>query len=187
MEISIIERGYRERIRLFRNLILMILGICILFLGCSVALEFAESIRYEVVFVISIVSLFASILTVPLLIRKRIGYLILDASGAIHIKTRTDDLLLKEVTIVLNADKGELRDAVNDITEVRKILSYGNYLESGALFDGQAGELILNKKAKEYLVLWHVPLLRERFDSRPFIYESPLIIVHRIMDIMQPF
>ena len=68
--------------------------------------------------------------------------MILNESGAIHIKTRTDDLSIEIVTIVLNADKGELRDAMNDITQVRRILNYGNYLECSALFDGQAGELI---------------------------------------------
>ncbi|MBT1707596.1 hypothetical protein KK062_05150 [Fulvivirgaceae bacterium PWU5] len=187
MEIPIIERGYRENIRLFRNLILIILGICILFLGCSVAFKFAESIQYEVVFLISIVLLFSFILTVPLLIKERIGYLILDESGTIHIKSGTDDLLLEVVTIVLNADQGELQGAMKDITQVGGILNYGNYLECSALGDGQTGELILNKKTKRYLVLWHSHLLRERFESRPFIYESPLKIVHGIIGIMQAF
>jgi hypothetical protein len=187
MEIPIIESGYRESIRLFRNLILVILGICILFLGCLVTFEFAESIQYEVVFLISILLLFSSILTVPLFVRKKIGYLILDAGGTMRIKTRTDDRSVENVAIVLNADKHELREAMNNITQVREILNYGNYLECSALGDAQTGELMLNKKTKEYLVIWHSPLLKERFDSRPFIYESPLKIVHGIIGIMQAF
>lgn len=187
MEIPIIEKGRREGIRLFRNLTLIILAIGIVFLVCSVLFEFAESIRYEVVLLILMVLLVSVISTIPLFIRKKIGCLMLNTNGTIHIRTGKDDFSLEGVTIALNADKGELRDAKHDITKVRRILSYGNYLEGVALADEQTCELILTKKAKEYLVTWYSPLLKERFDSRPFIHESPPIIVHRILDIMQPF
>jgi hypothetical protein len=185
MEIPIIKKGRRERIRLFRNVMLVILAMCILFLVCSVAFEFAEGIQYEVFILISMVTLFSSVLTIPLFIKKKIGYLIL--GEAIHIKTSTDYLPVEKVTIVLNADTVELQDAKNDVTKVRKIRNYGNYLEGVVLPDGQAGELILNKKTKEYLVTWYSSLLKEQFDHRPFMQESPFRIVFGILDIMQAF
>lgn len=177
MQIMLINSGQRRtffKVRTFLTYAsLLLIGIFVL------AAAFTKDM-----FVVYVAYLFVAcvgisiLITVILMFPRSLGTLFLD-SGSIKIIAAQQEIILKEITILLNASEFELSEIKKDDKALKDIPMSGHYLLSAQLPEPFKAELFLTPDDKATLLKLEQPniILKPQFESRPGLLELPFNVI----------
>lgn len=188
--IQIINKGIRAQIRFIRNLILILFSFALLLFAIIEVFSFCENIQYVLIYILLTLLSLSVIMSGFLIFKKCIGQLIIDKDKHIVFRNEAGSSNLNSVVIRLNSDVRTLQRAREEEKSLKEIFNYGNYLYSESLPKEQKKwELLLTSDSKHKVLNLASPNIRIEplYVERPLIYESPLSIVYRIVDVLQPF